>query len=81
MHGKLTWELGKFVRYKINDLCLGGPDFYVPDIFTSCRAVHKCVQVVHMPATSRLDGKVKKILTVPTSLCRSSREVFSQVSA
>ena len=33
-------QLGKFVQYEINDLCLYRPRFYVPDISVSSRTVH-----------------------------------------
>ena len=42
-HGELTGQLGKFVQYEINDLCLCRPGFYVPDISDSSRTGQKFV--------------------------------------
>ena len=51
--GELAGQLGQFVQYEINDLCLCRLGFYIPDISDSSRT-NKFVQNVHVPATSRL---------------------------
>ena len=51
---------------------------YVPDIFYSGRSVHTflcCTRTGHQLTRQR----VKKSLTVPTSVCRTSRELSTKV--
>ena len=55
-HSKLTGQLGKFVQYKINYLCLCRQGYYEPDISDSSTVHTQICQVVHVLATS---GTVK----------------------
>ena len=58
-----TRKLGKSVQYKINDLRLCRPGFYVPAISESSRAVHMFVQdVTYRQRAESLDGQIEYIL-------------------
>ena len=67
VHSDLTGQLGKFMQYEINYVCLCRPGFHVPDISDFSRTVQLCVQVVRIPAMGRLVGRSNRIHTVPTS--------------
>ena len=64
-HGELTGQLGKLVRYDINEFCLCRSGFHVPNISDSgTKTVLNFVKVVHVPATCRPVGRPNNLSAV-----------------
>ena len=75
-----NWALGKFIQYEINHLCLCRPG-YMYQIFPILVVLYTNFFKLYtfVPATSRLVGRSNKIVTVLTTICRSSWEFLAEL--